>query len=177
MAGRAQGTGGADAGASARCVVLHRPGQRPPGALLEALRRQGLDPIEVPDRHLALAEACRPGPETRRVVLFASPDAGPDLGRLARAVERFVPGGVAWIHEPGANPPVRAFVERASPRSTPETIDPPPRARPASGSPMLRLIDPGPDGARATEEEEPTAERLLTSEELSMLLAEGRENP
>jgi len=110
------------------------------------------------------------------VLLFASRDAAEDLGRLARAVERFVPGGVTWIHEPGANPPVRAFVEEAStPQTPPRPTAPEPRARPVSGSPMLRLIDPGPEGPPSVPEEEPTTQHLLTSDELSMLLAEGHE--
>lgn len=174
MTGRAEGTGAGHTGASPRCVVLHRPGHPPPDALLRALERQGLDPVAVADQHLALAEVCRPGPEARRVLLFASPDAAADLDRLARAVDRFVPGGTTWIHDPGANPPVRAFVERVSTTPTPPRPTAP-RPRPVSGSPMLRLIDPGPEGPATAPEEEPTTERLLTADELSMLLAEGRE--
>ncbi|GJM19048.1 MAG: hypothetical protein DHS20C14_12610 [Phycisphaeraceae bacterium] len=161
--------------AVARCVVVVGAGREPEPSLLEALGRHGLTPRVVSSPHAALAELCRRGRE-RRVLLIADADSVAPARRVMRAAERYAPGAAWWIYEPGANPPLRAFVDQAeeSPR---DDIDPFAPAEPASraaGSPMLRLIaadeplPPIPEGDDA----EPTTEHLLSNDELTMLLAE-----
>lgn len=180
---RGPGAGAPPDAPRARCVVLHPEGRPPREGLLAALGRHGLDVVVSSSPHLAFAEVCRAGVRgqaVRRVLLLTEPERMVGTDRLALALERYCPGAVCWVYQPGANPPVRGYVLKGavggvvSPSPEPvrlavEPSKPAPARR--AGSPMLRLIE-APDGPpAASEESEPS--RILTGEELTMLLAEG----
>ena len=150
------------------CVVLHAPGTPPPRRLLDALAARAMPAQSTPSAHQTLAALCRARHEQRHpVVLFDRTDAPP---RLRQAINRYAPGTLLWTYDPGANPPVQAFVEpEPAPKREPEPqTEPEPRpqrhAPPATGdaAPRLRLTD---DPRR-----DATAGDILDPEELDALL-------
>jgi len=156
-------------------VVLSSPGASPDAALLGALDRHGLRARPVASAHGAMAELCRPADRgSKRVLLIADEGARTPAERVLRASKRYAPETTCWIYQPGANPPLRALVEEEGAAVAP--AEPPARPDPVpTGSPMLRLIaadEPMPATNGLGEEEEPTTERVLSTDELTMLLAE-----
>lgn len=156
------------------CVVVSSPGCSPDASLLKALDRHGLQARAVSSAHGAMAELCRPvHPKPKRVVLIADDGARVAAARVMQASKRFAPGTACWIYQPGANPPLRSHVEG---EASEPAFDPTPPERTPTGSPMLRLIaadEPMPAASNGLGEDEvPTAERLLSTDELTMLLAD-----
>ncbi len=160
--------------------MVSSPGTPPDTALLGALDRHGLRAHTVCSAHAAMAELCRPAHRgAKRVLLIADEGARATAERVLQSAKRYAPETACWIYQHGANPPLRAHVtETATPATTPvpEPDAAPTRAeRTPTGSPMLRLIaadEPMPASNGLGDEEETTAERLLSADEMSMLMAE-----
>ncbi|MCE7970574.1 MAG: hypothetical protein DYG93_02740 [Leptolyngbya sp. PLA2] len=163
------------------CVLWHAPRVRPPAALLEALRRRGIEPTAEIGPYAAFARLLRMSKSAghpRPVLVLVEPDSLPDWDRVVAAAVRFVPAAVCWAFRAG-NPDSLTVVE--SPRPKPVTFVHPAPA-PASGAP-LRLsgtlagasaATPGANGQKSSPEPDsmPNARTLLTEEELAMLLAD-----
>ncbi|MEQ8770803.1 MAG: hypothetical protein RIB60_09885 [Phycisphaerales bacterium] len=159
------------------CVVVSSLGKTPDAALLGALDRHGLQARPVSSAHGAMAELCRPANRgSKRVLLIADEGARAAAERVLRAAKRYAPETACWMYEPGANPPLRAHVEAGAAAAEASPEEHPVRSeRAPTGSPMLRLIaadEPMPATNGLGEDEEPTAERVLSTDELTMLLAE-----
>jgi len=106
-----------------RCVVWTPPGDAMPAPLDSVLQRRGIDPMHCDAPCPVIAELCLAerdaddaddsGPSGPRSVLILAGVRDP--GRMLSAIERFAPSAQVWIYEPGANPPLRAFVVRPMP--------------------------------------------------------------
>lgn len=167
----------------AHCVVWTEPSADLPDALARVLRVRGLDPVHTRSPHQALAELCLAEHTGRRAVLILS-DA-PDPERVLAAAERFAPGAVVWIYQPGANPPLRPIVQMAEPPPPSGPQPPPDRAETRNGwheepkappEPMRPVrettLKPVPAPADPIRTDRPLSARdILDDDELEMLLA------
>ncbi|MCC5822196.1 MAG: hypothetical protein LAT64_13975 [Phycisphaerales bacterium] len=168
----------------AHCVVWTDPSADLPDALARVLLARGLDPVHTRSPHNALAEVCLAEHAGRRAVLILA-DA-PDPERVLAAAERFAPGAVVWIYQPGANPPLRPIVQITGPASVrtaqadrdesrnghheePKSPPPPPEPmRPVRET----TLKPVPAPADPIRTDRPLSARdILDDDELEMLLA------
>ncbi|MCL4741442.1 MAG: hypothetical protein KJZ54_04490 [Phycisphaerales bacterium] len=163
------------------CVLWHAPRARPPGALLDALRRRGIEPTAEVGPYAALARLLRlsrAAREVRPVLVLVEPDSLPEWEPVVAAAARYAPASVCWAFR-GGNPDSLSVVDAPRPRAV-TPIDPGPARRPVA---PLRLSGSGPvraDAPPAANGEEsasdpdsmPNARTLLTEEELAMLLAD-----
>ncbi len=101
-------------GQPARCVVWTVGSGPVPPVLERVLVRRGLTPVAVGSGYAALAELCLAERAGVRSVLILCGTG--EVQRVLGAVERFAPSSVVWVFEPGANPPLRALVEKRDER-------------------------------------------------------------
>jgi len=180
-----------------RCVLAHEPGVEPPRALVEALKRHGVNTIVCDSPFVALARLCEAGgrePDGPVALLLLEPSGMPRAEALREAAERFVPRAACWVYESGTRPRLRAAA-RQRPRPARheragQVQDPPPDRRTPSrrqGVPRLRLVDidpPAPGPGLPPEPNTPppgdegswkgsagVSRPLLTDDELQMLLS------
>jgi len=112
----------------------------------------------TPSVHEAFAAACVARRGARAPVIVLDRVDPPE--RLREALDRFVPSALLWTHDPGANPPLRAFVEPPRGRATEPPSPPAPAAK--QGRPALRLT--------GAPRRDPTSAEVLDPDELEALL-------
>lgn len=172
----------------------------PPAELLDALRAKHVSVERCADVYDAMAKvvtrerSVRAGDPRQPLVLLAiEPARIPAADELVAAISAFAPLTSCWRYEPGHSPALCAYAPGARLRPEPARAAPEPARRSPTG-PDLRLAGDGPEfppersgtGAPAAADppgsnavppldaDEPddqaAAERLLTDEELAMLL-------
>ncbi len=178
-------------------MLAHEPGIDPPRALVEALKRHGVDTVICDSPFVALARLCEVGGREGGApvaLLLLEPGKMSDAAALREAAERFVPTAACWVYESGTRPRLRA-APGARPRPvrherTGQVQDPPrDRRTPPKrvGAPRLRLVDIDPPAATPTpdpgantdgpgDEQFPrgmggVSRPLLSDDELHMLLS------
>ncbi len=134
-------------------MLAHEPGIDPPRALVEALKRHGVNTIVCDSPFVALArlrEAEGHEPDKPVALLLLEPDKMSQAEALREAAERFVPRAACWVYESGTRPRLRAAGGRRprpvrhertgqvteSPKA-PDRRTPPARQT----APRLRLVD------------------------------------
>lgn len=179
----------------ARCVVVHRRNGSVPRALADALARQRLDHVAMDSPVLALAELCATSRSANRpaILLLDEPSRLESPVTLVRAAKRYAGRAVCWQYRAAAHPQLSAILDRdldtwaEADAQTDAPVDeavaeaPQPVApsRPAA-TPELRLT-PGDPADQRDHDAEAVADaidpqRLLTSDELSMLFGNGKPN-
>ncbi|QOI99636.1 MAG: hypothetical protein HRU70_03750 [Phycisphaeraceae bacterium] len=187
--------------ASATCVVLCPAGIEPGAELLAALTRPDLDLVHCRHELIALAEVCRRGRRGRNglILLLVHPTRQPSAAELVRTVERYAPRTVVWMFDDGASPRLRAvqpadvegWVIAAEGSGRPglalgvPTGPTPPvgveRAKARLDDRICEVVTkPAAGGILGTTRDAEDGQsgdigQVLTSEELSMLLADGEE--
>lgn len=101
------------------------------------------------------------------VLLLVEPETLEGRSAVLEGMRRYAPGGVTWVYEPGANKPLREYVEEVEPvkpvRSSPR-VRPGHELRLAGDGPLLDAVEDHADKA------DDGLGHLLSDEELAMLL-------
>jgi hypothetical protein len=179
-------------GVEAACVLWCS--ERPPAELISSLRGKGVSPIICTSAFSAMAEICLNGsigqaPRGGAILLIAEPAHVRGKKALLTSCKKFAPWLRLWVYQHDAPVQLRPLdvtqlaIEEASqptdaiPMHSPPAVNPAPVVR--NSAPSLRLSGEGsmkPESALESKgssgDDEQGQDRLLSDEELSMLLSD-----
>lgn len=193
--------GGGESPVVDRAVCVLLCAGEAPGELIASLRGRGVSPVVCRSAFAAMAEICSVGtighvPRGGAILLIAEPSQVRGKKALLQSCRKYAPWLRLWVYQHDSAQQLRPFemsqlgiedeAEAGDAAGTRDTIpmhrpmvETPPRPITGGGPPSLRLSGQGsadaPAGgakSRSDGEDDPMGGRLLTDEELSMLLAD-----